>query len=217
MVKCYESGGRKTNGDPCNSNAMANGKCYKHGGATPKGVHSPHYKHGRRSKYNPINIAKRIENSLNDPNLLSIKHDIAVTQAFIDDQLAKIDDVPDAAKSWIQIGQIIDTIDKAFASGEAEKILDARMQIPKARGIISKQQRFHEGVKDVQHGLDMKRKQLATKAQIEVASDKAMSYDEAKMFMHTMFILIDTHMNNPEEKQAFTLALHQHARLIAGV
>lgn len=36
---------------PCRNEPMENGNCRMHGGATPKGVFSQNFKHGRRSKY----------------------------------------------------------------------------------------------------------------------------------------------------------------------
>jgi hypothetical protein len=35
----------------CRQPAMLNGRCKLHGGLTPLGIASPHFKHGRRSKY----------------------------------------------------------------------------------------------------------------------------------------------------------------------
>jgi hypothetical protein len=188
-----------------------------HGGKSLKGRDHPDYKDGKYSKYNPVNIAKRYEKALSDPNLLSIKHDIARTQALLEDTWDRLDHAPDAAKSWTQIGQIIDTIDHAFQSGDAEKILNARMQLPKARGIISEQQRFHEAKKEAQMALDAKRKQLESKARIEAASDRAMSLDEARLFLHGLFLSIDACVSDPEEKQNLVLRLEQHVRLISSV
>jgi hypothetical protein len=41
----------KRTGKRCGALAMANGKCYHHGGAALKGIAAPRFKHGRYSKY----------------------------------------------------------------------------------------------------------------------------------------------------------------------
>jgi len=193
---------------------MPNGRCRIHGGKSLKGIEHPDYKDGKKSKYNPVNIAKRYEKALQDPNLLSIKHDIAKTQAMLEDTWDKLDNAPDAAKSWDQISAIINDMADAFATGSADAIMEARHSIPKAQGIIARNRRFHEAKKDIQVTLDQKRKQLATKAQIEAAEDKSMSYDQALLFMRTVFLLIANHVTSPEEKQVITLKLQEYVGTI---
>jgi len=40
----------RTTGRPCKKIAMANGRCRNHGGKSLKGIGSPRYKHGWRTK-----------------------------------------------------------------------------------------------------------------------------------------------------------------------
>jgi hypothetical protein len=40
-------GARNRSGSPCQARPMPNGRCRMHGGATPGGVASPHFKQGR--------------------------------------------------------------------------------------------------------------------------------------------------------------------------
>jgi hypothetical protein len=65
-------------GRPCTRAAMANGRCQVHGGMTPHGVASPHFKHGRYSKYLPTRLADRYEEAERDPNLLRLDGEIAL-------------------------------------------------------------------------------------------------------------------------------------------
>lgn len=75
----------------CKRRAMPNGACKLHGGATPKGLASPHYKTGRWSKYMPTRMVPRYEESQRDTELLALQADIALVDARIADLLGKVD------------------------------------------------------------------------------------------------------------------------------
>ncbi|MCB0145387.1 MAG: hypothetical protein KDE50_36225 [Caldilineaceae bacterium] len=59
---------------------MENGRCALHGGKTPRGAASPHFKHGRYSKFAdfPPDFAEKHDAARNDPDLLNLEHDQAV-------------------------------------------------------------------------------------------------------------------------------------------
>lgn len=82
----------KQSGQRCKNPAMANGKCRLHGGKTPKGVASPHYKHGRYSKYGPSSLRDAAAEFLRDPDLLSLQSNLALCDARIADVLTKLDE-----------------------------------------------------------------------------------------------------------------------------
>ena len=81
----------KSTGAQCQRNAMANGKCWVHGGPTPRGFALPHTIHGRHSKDLPTRLAGRYTASLSDPDLLNLSEEIALTDAFIEDARRGLD------------------------------------------------------------------------------------------------------------------------------
>lgn len=85
----------RTNGEPCKAKAMVGQKvCRVHGGATPKGIASPHYKHGRQSKYAPSlppRMREHYENAINDPQLLEQHKEIGLVEARLIDLLKRVD------------------------------------------------------------------------------------------------------------------------------
>lgn len=80
---------------------MPNGKCRVHGGLTPKGIASPHYKTGARSKYLPARLLGRVEEALNDPGLLDLRRDIALLEARLSEVLSQLD--RDGAGDWSEV------------------------------------------------------------------------------------------------------------------
>ena len=81
---------RKSDGKPCTRRAMANGCCYVHGGPTPKGIASPHFKHGKYSDHIPTRLSSRFHESLSDPELTNQRSDIALLDARLCDVLDSV-------------------------------------------------------------------------------------------------------------------------------
>jgi hypothetical protein len=61
-----------------------------HGGRSPRGLASLLTKTGRYSRDLPTRVAARYEAALADPQLLSVRDDIALLQAAITDVMAEI-------------------------------------------------------------------------------------------------------------------------------
>ena len=84
-------------------------KCYKHGGTTPGGMASPHYKHGKRSRYlkdiTCPKIAAGYKAALLDPELHSLDAEIALMQSRIGELLRGLgnSDPVAADQLWAEI------------------------------------------------------------------------------------------------------------------
>lgn len=86
----------KRSGARCKKAAMKGRTvCRAHGGATPRGIASPHLQHGRWSKDLPTQLARRYEAAVEDPDLLSLRDEIALVDTQISVLLA-ISDVASA-------------------------------------------------------------------------------------------------------------------------
>jgi len=72
--------------------------CLAHGGTTPRGAASPHFKIGRYSRSLPGHLVAAYEEALSDPRLLSLRDDIALTDAMLMETLSQLDDDTPAAK-----------------------------------------------------------------------------------------------------------------------
>ncbi len=79
-------GARTRNGEPCKGAAMANGRCRLHGGKTPCGPASPHFKHGRYSKLlRDLRLAERFQAILADGELGELRREMAIADMLVDD------------------------------------------------------------------------------------------------------------------------------------
>lgn len=63
-----------------------------HGGKSLSGVAAPHYAGAGRSRVVPERWAESYQGAQEDPDLLSLRHDIAITDAQIDELVSKLPD-----------------------------------------------------------------------------------------------------------------------------
>lgn len=94
----------------CHAPPMENGRCRVHGGMSPKGVASPHFKTGRYSKWVPERLQDKYQTALGDANLLSLRDELALVDARLAELLGRVD----------KVGH-----DKAWA-GMLERVSEAR-------------------------------------------------------------------------------------------
>jgi hypothetical protein len=91
----HRCGAQTRTGVACRLASMPNGRCRMHGGATPRGAASPHFKHGRYSTAFG-GLAARVTTALDDPDRLTLRHEIAL----VDARLAELTEAPMDALAW---------------------------------------------------------------------------------------------------------------------
>lgn len=84
-------GAKTRQGGVCKQAALANGRCHYHGGKSPGGIASPHYKDGRYSKVLPQRMREAYTLALDDPQLLEQREQIAILDARLLDLLGRVD------------------------------------------------------------------------------------------------------------------------------
>src|SRR4051812_792158 len=92
LMKTPECGAKaRSTGLPCRKAAEpGRSRCRLHGGATPRGIASPHFIDGRYSLEFPPRLRSRYVEACNDPELLSLRDDVAVIETFIREKFAQI-------------------------------------------------------------------------------------------------------------------------------
>ena len=119
--------------------------CYHHGGKTPRGIASPHYKNGKSTPWVdilPKHLSEAFMASYSDPKLLSLRKNIALSVARIEQLLAALmrDDAP---LTWEQLVQARAGFYKAQATGRTDAatvstmapVLRSRPGATAARGV----------------------------------------------------------------------------------
>jgi translation elongation factor EF-G len=81
--------------------------CLAHGGKTPRGAASPHFKTGRYSRSLPGHLVAAYEQALQDPTLMSLRDEIALTDALIDETLSQLTEEMPWAKERKIFNQVL--------------------------------------------------------------------------------------------------------------
>jgi len=115
----------KSTGEQCRRFAV-NGKkvCTVHGGLTPGGIASPHYKHGRHSKYLPNRLGERYAVAISDPEILNLSAEIALVDARITDVLGRVDS-GESGRRWRELGKARREFVAAQRKQDQDKMADA--------------------------------------------------------------------------------------------
>lgn len=110
-------GAIKGNGEPCGSIAARNGRCINHGGRTLVGAETPQFQGGRYSKYLPDRLLERFDQAQNDPELLSVRSEIALLDVRMSELLGRLDHAE--GPSWrVHIKKSMDAFMSARSRGE---------------------------------------------------------------------------------------------------
>lgn len=94
-------------------------RCRLHGGVTPRGIASPHFQSGVKSRALPPRMREDYEAHLIDPELLSLRREIAIHRAIAEDLKRRI---PEGEASSAVTQQRWKALKAALASGEHERI-----------------------------------------------------------------------------------------------
>lgn len=114
----YQICGAKTrNGGKCKQRAMANGRCYLHGGKSLSGIASPKFKTGRYSKYLPAQLQDRYQEAVSDPDILSLNEDVALLRSLVFKHLESMS-TGDTHPSWKLAYSALQKLKKAIATGD---------------------------------------------------------------------------------------------------
>jgi hypothetical protein len=131
--------GAKTRaGGVCQARPYPNGRCHVHGGATPAGIASPHYKDGRRSRYLknlPKELGAGYRAALADPELLSLREEAALLTVRIMWLLNRLKDTPpgpDYGAVWTELRDVIQDKAKVTAA-EVRRLI-------KLQGVVTVEQ-----------------------------------------------------------------------------
>lgn len=104
-----------------------------HGGTTPRGPASPHYKHGRRSRLFNVELhpgnsfSDAVLAALKDPDLRSLKREIAVTSGLISISMERVASSSAGPAEWKAVKEAVGTMAAALRGGnvdQARKAID---------------------------------------------------------------------------------------------
>lgn len=94
---------------------MPNGRCYMHGGATPTGIASSHFRTGRYSKYLPARLSGRYEQAISDPDLMALRDEIGLLDTRIAQVVSALG-TGESADAWSSLFALWQQLDRDMSA-----------------------------------------------------------------------------------------------------
>jgi hypothetical protein len=117
------------NGRQCGSLCMVGKEvCYQHGGASPYGIASPNWVHGRSSKYLPVRMHETYLASMGDKELLALRHEISVIDARIDDLFQRVD-IGESGHLWLKTKEALLLLRKVLIKWDTNKLHELLIEL----------------------------------------------------------------------------------------
>lgn len=201
-------GAKKRDGTPCQKPPM-NGatRCRLHGGATPKGMASPHFIHGERSDHlNPslLNIYKQM---VNNPDLLSVRADVALIDAMIAAKLPLLES-GESAQHWEQVAKFIRQARIAYKTENYGTLEDALNEL---EAISDKRRLFYATEQEVGSQLELRRKLVDTENKILYNKERALNAEQVMLLVSA---LLDSVKRNVDDRNTLTNIQADFIRLV---
>jgi hypothetical protein len=128
--------------------------CRMHGGKTPRGSASIHFRTGRHSKFIPARLAAKYRDATKDPELLSLRSELALLDARTAELLGRVD-TGESEALW-------DTLQKEWAAFRRSRALG---DVPKMHQAIAaldllmdRQHTDHAAWREIGEGIEQRRK-----------------------------------------------------------
>lgn len=179
-------GAKTRSGVPCKNWAMENGRCRLHGGKTPKGIASPHWKHGRYSKYLPQGILDRYQAFANDPETLSLESEIAIIDTRLSMLFERWRD-GDYGGSWDDIEKLFTEFDnlqyRASRSADEQErksyLQDAFEKLNEIKRIVKVRKDDAALWSDIHEAIEYRRKLVDSEARRRIQMEQMLTAEQA--------------------------------------
>lgn len=204
MAQCKA---KNRNGDRCGRQATLGMQvCSKHGGKTPKGVASPHLKHGRYSKYIPGRLMERYNEAVSDTELLALREDIGLLDARLSDVLQRVD-TGESGAIWKELNEWSDEL--AIARKTKDQVAMAEA-LNGMLDCVKRGKSDYQAWNEVKSLLDQRRKLVESERKRLIEMQQFVSSEQAMILVTA---LIDSVRRNVTDKQALSAISAEFARL----
>lgn len=176
------------------------GRCKLHGGSSLSGVNHGMYKHGRRSGALPRRLLADFQQAAVDPELMSLRGDIALIDARITDLLKRVDS-GEAGSLWRQAKTAMSNFRKAQNSKTMEA--ETKRQIM-AESLSSLEQLITKGVGDYRawdelgKSMNDRRRMIDSEHKRAVAMGQMMTADAVITLIDSIQSIIKETVSDPD-------------------
>ena len=178
---------------------MSNGRCKVHGGRSPKGVASPHYRTGERSKYAiPHTMVAKYKQYLTDPELTHHRTQIAQVDTLLN-ELWKDYEEGVGPELWKKLQEVVGKLQVAERAGDVKKSRELFEQL--VYTIEHGQRHSSQGERILKY-LEARRRHADSEQKRKLSEAMVYSVEEAYAFYTAMGTAIRKHVSSEQEQDA---------------
>jgi hypothetical protein len=197
MKKC----GARTrhDGTPCErSPVRGRTRCRLHGGKTPVGPACVHFRSGRYSAYVPERLRERYEQAEDDAELLSLRGEIALTDARLVDLLSRMDS-GESGQRWADLKKAYRELTMAKRAQD-----DSRIHAALARmdSIIGHAVDDREAWAEIGELIEQRRRLAESEQKRLVTLQQMMTAEQAMALMHRVVDIVTRHVTDRQALSA---------------
>jgi hypothetical protein len=125
-------------------------RCLYHGGRTPRGADSPHFKHGHYSKVLPKNLRGSFEKLMSDPTLLECRAEVALLQIRLCQLVSRVG-TNESGAAWRELDRLFDEF---TATNDEEDEAKGKATLKRMRELIKGRVEDTEAWADLQAAIE---------------------------------------------------------------
>jgi hypothetical protein len=182
--------------------------CRVHGGKTPRGSASVHWKSGRYSRHLPTRLAAQYRLAEQDPELTNLTSDIALTDARIVDLLQRVE-TGEAGMVWRSAQAALQRFRVAQAKSDPDKM---REHLDVLQGLIEHGASDYAAWHEIGELIEQRRKLCESEAKRLAALEQYITAEKAMALLETVVNIIRRHVHDRQalEKIAFDVGQLAH-------
>jgi hypothetical protein len=200
-MKC---GARNRQGEPCQRWALAGRtRCRLHGGKTLVGTASANFRTGRYSAYLPPRLRERYEQAADDPELLSLRSEVALLDARLTDLLSRVH-TGESGLLWAELRRAYRAFAKARLAGDDEAAALAMVE-----HLIERAGQDHQAWAEIGELIEQRRKLAESEGKRLVTLQQMMTAEQAMVLMRNMVDIVTRHVSDRQALSAIVVEMRQ--------
>jgi hypothetical protein len=195
----------KRSGKRCRKWAVrGSGFCAFHGGRSLAGIAHPNFKHGKRSKYMMPALDEKVREAASDPELLSLREDIALVDGLLAESLQRLDSGESAAV-WKEVLRVADDMAAAVAMQDMERVFGHATAI---KTLVDRASKIRAAVQDTVNLIEQRRRLIESEAKRLEKMHQMARYEDVALFVRRVFISVRQHVSDQDALDAIANDLH---------
>jgi hypothetical protein len=204
----------KHDGTPCERSPIrGRTRCRLHGGKSLAGPGCPHFRSGRYSAYLPERLRGRYEQAEQDAELLSLKSEIALTDARLVDLLSRVD-TGESGQRWASLTKAYEEFQTSWRARDVPKM---NVALAKIERDIAQATDDRDAWAEIGALVEQRRKLVESEAKHLIMHQQMLSLEEAIALMHRVVNIVTRHVSDRQVLTAIVVEIRALAERSNGL